>query len=167
MGLTMRNSADLEAYVLRLGLEAEIVRLTVETRTVEAAAEALRVTPDLIIKSLVFESGGVPIVVVAGGTRPVQRKHLAAHLRIDVSSMRLASPHLVRASTGYPVGAVPPFGYPSPIKTLMDRALFNHEWVYGGGGEIQTLLKVKPEAILRATQAEVVDLQSGEPGAGG
>jgi prolyl-tRNA editing enzyme YbaK/EbsC (Cys-tRNA(Pro) deacylase) len=38
--------------------------------------------------------------------------------------------------------------------------IFAHDWVYGGGGETRTLLKVSPEAIRSTARAAVVDLQS-------
>jgi prolyl-tRNA editing enzyme YbaK/EbsC (Cys-tRNA(Pro) deacylase) len=64
----------------------------------------------------------------------------------------------VLAVTGYPVGAVPPFGYPVPLRTLIDRRVLAQPEVYAGGGALDTLLRIAPDEIARATRAEVVDV---------
>jgi prolyl-tRNA editing enzyme YbaK/EbsC (Cys-tRNA(Pro) deacylase) len=156
-GLT---SLDLAEYIRTRGLQAEILRLNVETPTVEAAAAALGVTADQIIKSLVFEVGDHLVLVVAGGLTRVQSSRLATHLGVASSAVKLAAPERVAAATGYPVGGVPPFGHASPLATLVDASVLKHPWVWGGGGEAMVLLKVQPETIVEASRAEVVDLQS-------
>ncbi len=156
----MLTTDDLRDFIQRHALRAEIVRLRVETPTVDAAAEALGVTSDQIIKSLVFEAGGTQVLVVAGGTSPVQAARLAAHLGVPISSVALAPASGVMELTGYPVGGVPPFGHAVPLDTFIDVKILRHEWVWGGGGESGVLLKCRPTVILGVCQAEVVDLQS-------
>jgi Cys-tRNA(Pro) deacylase len=158
--LTTLDSQQLAAFIDRHGLAAQLVRLATETPTVEAAAQALGVDTDEIIKSLVFVAAGTPVVVVASGTRPVPSQRLAAHLGLEPSEVSLASPDRVQEATGYPVGAVPPFGHKTPLTTLIDSTALQHEWVYGGGGEIRVLLKVRPDTIRTVTGAEVVELQA-------
>lgn len=153
------TSNDLSDYIMQHDLQAEIVRMGVEAPTVESAAEALGVTVDEIIKSLVFEAGGELVLVVAGGSTPVQAGRLAAHLGVSETMIALASPERVQQATGYPVGGVPPFGHASRLVTIMDSGVLRHEWVWGGGGEVRALLKVRPDTILRVCQADVVDLQ--------
>ena len=160
----MLTSQDLSDYIQRHALKADIVRLGVETPTVESAAEALGVSVEEIIKSLVFEAGEDLVLVVAGGQTPVQAGRLAAHLGVAESSIALASPGRVEQATGYPVGGVPPFGHINRMLTIMDAGVLKHEWVWGGGGEARALLKVRPDTIQRVCQADVVHLQSRSDG---
>ncbi len=67
------------------------------------------------------------------------------------------------AATGYPVGAVPPFGHPEPLPTFIDRKVLVLTEAYAGGGAIDTLVKVSPQEIARVTQAEIIDLQVSTP----
>jgi prolyl-tRNA editing enzyme YbaK/EbsC (Cys-tRNA(Pro) deacylase) len=60
--------------------------------------------------------------------------------------------------TGYPVGAVPPFGQRQRLPVLIDRRVMAQSEVYAGGGAIDTLLKVTPKEIVRVTGAVELDL---------
>lgn len=159
-GVRVLTSQDLAEYIRTHDLRAEILRLSVETPTVEAAAAALGVTADEIIKSLVFEVGDQVVLVVAGGRTRVQSGRLASQLGVTDSAVKLASPQRVASATGYPVGGVPPFGHVSPLPTFVDASVLKHGWVWGGGGEAKALLKVQPETIVNASRAKIVDLQS-------
>ncbi len=156
----MLTSNDLRTFLRLHDIRAEIVRLGAETPTVQAAAQALGVTADEIIKSLVFEVGEELVLVVAAGPTRVQAARLAAHLEVPTPTVTLASPAKVTQATGYPVGGVPPFGHLAPLETILDASVLRHEWVWGGGGDAEALLKVQPETIVRVCRAEVVDLQS-------
>lgn len=154
---------DLQQFVDAQGLEAEIVRLEVETPTVESAAGAVGVGPDQIIKTLLFELKGQPVVVIACGTQPVRTALLAEHLGADPSDVTLASPKTVLAETGYQVGGVPPFGHARRLRTILDPGVLRQAWVYGGGGALDVLVHVKTADLLRVTQAEVLELRGTAP----
>jgi prolyl-tRNA editing enzyme YbaK/EbsC (Cys-tRNA(Pro) deacylase) len=128
-------------------------------------------TVDHIVKSVLFLAsppgaaapGGIPpdvlaVLVVARGTQRVDYSRVANHLGLSRKRVKLAGPEAVQAITGYPVGAVPPFGHPQPLRTLVDRRVLDVAEVYAGGGSPDALLHITPQAILRATQAEVVDV---------
>ncbi|MBK7919199.1 MAG: hypothetical protein IPJ94_23645 [Chloroflexi bacterium] len=48
------NSATLSRFILEQGIQAEILPLAAETPTVAAAAAVMGVSPDQIIKSVLF-----------------------------------------------------------------------------------------------------------------
>jgi prolyl-tRNA editing enzyme YbaK/EbsC (Cys-tRNA(Pro) deacylase) len=72
--------------------------------------------------------------------------------------VKLADAETVLNITGYPVGAMPPFGHRRPLPTLMDKRVLRQTEVYAGGGQIDALLRISPEAIFRVTSAIELDL---------
>jgi prolyl-tRNA synthetase len=71
---------DLEAWLRSHGIAAEVVRLHTPTATVPAAADALGVSADQILKTVVFLAAGEPVLVVARGNERIETRRLARHL---------------------------------------------------------------------------------------
>ncbi len=162
-----------------LALEARIVRPGVPTPSVQAAAQALGVTEERIVKSLVFvvegdtgapdsdpaQSAGPSaetpdlVLAIAAGTGRVDTARLAGALGVDPARVRLARPAQVTAWTGYGVGAMPPFGHLRPLRTLIDAVSVPAEGVvYGGGGSRHAMLEIGVDALEAATGARRVEL---------
>ena len=53
---------------------------------------------------------------------------------------------------------MPPFGHLQRLPTLVDPLVLQQPEVYAGGGAENALLRLSPQELLRATQAEVVPL---------
>ncbi len=137
--------------------DAEVIPLPVQTPTVERAAEALGVTADRIIKSLVFQArDGECVLVIAAGTARVDPKKLTAVTGKD--RWRLAPPDVVQAVTGYPAGGTPPVGHATKLGVLMDAKAAALDVVYGGGGALDAMLRIRIADIRRLSGAEVHDL---------
>ncbi len=149
--------AGLAEYIRQAGLGAEVIRLPVGTPTVERAAEALGVTSDRVIKSLLFQAkDGECVLVIAAGTARVDPKKLAAVTGKD--RWRLATPDVVQALTGYAAGGTPPIGHATKLRVLMDAKAAALDVVYGGGGALDCMLRIRVADIRRLTGAEVHDL---------
>ena len=140
------------AAARQLGLEVEIRTIDRPTRTVAEAAMALDVESGQIAKSLVFLADGEPVVIVASGAHRVDVDQLA--LVCDCAVIDKATPEDVRASTGFAVGGVPPFGHGLPM--MMDETLLDYELVYAAGGDGNTLFAVDPRRLAEATKARLV-----------
>lgn len=172
---------DLASAIDALGVQARIVRPGAPTPTVASAADALGVTEDRIIKSLVFvvepdrdaepnaEPTSLPssadprelVLVIAAGTGRIDTDRLADAIGTDPRRLRLARPAEVAAWTGYGVGAMPPFGHLRPLRTLIDVASVPGDGVvYGGGGSRRTMLEIGVDALEAATRARRADLTS-------
>ncbi len=148
---------DLGQYIRESAADAEVIRLPVGTATVERAAEALGVTADRIMKSLLFRArDGECVLVIAAGTARVDAKKLAAVTGKD--GWRLAKPDGVLAVTGYPAGGTPPVGHATTLRVLMDAKAAALDVVYGGGGALDAMLRIRIADIRRLTGAEVHDL---------
>ena len=147
---------DLQAYLTTHGIPAEIVHLSVETPTVPAAAAALGIPVDQVIKTVIFLVDEKPYAIYANGVRRVDPRKLAARFGVSRKKVKLADEQVVIALTGYPPGTVPPFGHRQPFPALIDPAVGSHEIVYAGGGGITSLLRLRSDDLRRLTGAETL-----------
>ena len=158
----MLGIPDLEAFIESRSIQAEVISLPVRTLTVPDAARAVGTVPERIIKSLLFLVDGRPVLTIASGTARVDRRPIAAHFGVGRKRVKLADAETVQAITGYPVGAVPPFGHQEPLQTLIDPRVLKMSLIYAGGGAEDALLRTSPDEIVRVTSAVELDLHSAE-----
>ena len=154
----MLSPSSLARFLREKGIRAELLALPVKTPTVEAAADAVGTSSNKIIKSVLFMVDDRPVLAIASGTSRIDRKRIAKNFGVGRKRVRLADENQVQTSTGYPIGAVPPFGHPEPLLTIIDPGVLEHKVVYAGGGASDHLIKVETAEILRITQAEVLEL---------
>ena len=152
--------ADLARYIDRQGVTAELILTNEDTPTVAAAAAALGVSTDEIIKTLIFFVRGEPYAVITNGLAAVSTRTLADHFGVGKRQIKLARAMQVVELTGYPVGGVPPFGHRSTIPVLLDRSVLARPVIYGGGGDDHTMLRIETTELLRVTKATVLPLTS-------
>lgn len=154
-----RSDRDLADYLDAAGVEGQLVRPGTPTPTVPDAARAMGVEPAAILKSLVFEVEGVPLLVIAAGEARVRVPLLARALGVTRRAVKLATPDATLAATGYPVGAMPPFGHARRLTTLVDSVSVPSEGVvYGGGGADDVMLRLNARTLLEATGARRLPL---------
>lgn len=151
---------DLSAYMQANRIPGEMLRLDTLTPTVEAAAQAVGTDPERIVKSILFLVRGHPVLAITCGTDRVETRALAARYGVGRKQVKLATAETVLQETGFEIGAMPPFGHRYPLPTLLDPRVLAQPEVYAGGGSDSTLVRLSPQAILEATQAEVLDLLS-------
>lgn len=149
----MLNSNDLQVYLASEGVTARVMRLDTPTPTVTAAADAVGVDPDQIVKSLLFFVDDMPVLAIASGLREVDRRTVARYFEVGRKRVKLAGAQDVLAITGYPVGAVPPVGWKTKVQAFIDPSVLRHERVYAGGGEDHALVEISPRDIQRLSGA--------------
>lgn len=156
---------DLARFLAEKGVDARLVRPGQPTPTVPDAARALGVEPRQIVKSLVFLADGAPVLVVAAGEARIHYPSLARALGLSRRRVKLASPEEALERSGFPVGAMPPFGHRRPLATLADASSLNpggedpgRVILYAGGGTDAALLEVSLATLLRVSGARLADL---------
>lgn len=154
----MRTGADLEAFCSQHRLAAHVIYVDVPTPTVAAAAKAVGCEVDEIVKSILVMVNGEPQLVVANGERRIDLRVVADHNQLSRKRVRLATAEEVESLTGYPVGALPPFGHRQSLRTLLDAQVLMQTRIYAGGGAENGLLVTKPEEIRKAVEVEILDL---------
>ena len=147
---------DLQTFIDDHHVQATILPLSEHTLTVGDAARALAVNTDQIIKSLVFHIDGKPLLVINNGLARVDRRKLAVHLGVGRKKVKFASPDSVFTLTGFIVGSMPPFGHKLRLRTLVDTAVTQLDIIYGGGGDVDAMMRLTSKELLRVSQAEVV-----------
>jgi len=158
----------LQQYLTTNDIPAEIIHLTSETPTVPAAAEALGVSIDQIVKTVIFFVDGQPYAVIANGVQRVDPRKLAVRFGVNRKKIKLADGDAVTTLTGYAPGTVPPLGHRESLPVLMDPSVCQQEIIYAGGGGIAALLRVRSDDLARLTNAEIIEVREEEgPSSGG
>jgi prolyl-tRNA editing enzyme YbaK/EbsC (Cys-tRNA(Pro) deacylase) len=149
---------ELIGFMLAHGVQGEILRLTVPTPTVEAAAKAVNASSEQIIKSILFMVNRQAVLAVACGKSSIERRVIGDLFGVGQKRVKLAIPEMVLEISGYGVGAMPPFGHRQPMTTLIDTRVLDSSESYAGGGAENALLRLNPQEILRVTDAMVLDM---------
>jgi Cys-tRNA(Pro) deacylase len=139
------------------GIAGELIRPGEPTPTVEAAASALRVTPEQVVKSLLFLVDGNPYLVIVRGTARVNTKKLLDG--VGGKKARIATREEVEKITGFPVGGTPPFAHQEALPVLIDGGVLEFEEIYAGGGSADVMLRIRSADLLQASRGKVVDVK--------
>jgi prolyl-tRNA editing enzyme YbaK/EbsC (Cys-tRNA(Pro) deacylase) len=70
-----------------------------------------------------------------------------------------ADAETARQATGYAIGGVPPFGYPTEIPVFMDRDLMGYGVVWAAAGTPDRVFEINPERLRELSRAVVSDLK--------
>ena len=141
-----------------LGIEVRPVTFDEETRTAADAARHVGCDVGQIVKSLVFEAGGRPILLLVSGANRVDLAKGAAIA--GVGSLDKADALAARAASGFSIGATPPFGHTTDIPVFMDADLLAFDEVWAAAGRPDTVFNVHPSKLQKATGAPAVDLKA-------
>ncbi|MDQ0961242.1 prolyl-tRNA editing enzyme YbaK/EbsC (Cys-tRNA(Pro) deacylase) [Streptomyces sp. B4I13] len=88
--------------------------------------------------------------------------------RVDVERVRRelgaqrvtrAAADVVRETTGYAIGGVPPFGHRTRTRVLADRGLLAHGVVWAAAGDPHAVFPIAPDALVHHAGAALVDVR--------
>ena len=151
--------AHLLAYLSTHRVDFELLEPGVPMPTVPAAATAIGVSPELILKTLLFVGEDASYVVaIANGSRRINPQLLST--ASGIARPRPARPDVVFDVTGYPAGGVAPLGLPEGLEVIVDERAAQLPVAYGGGGLDHLLLRLRPADINRLNggrTAQIVD----------
>jgi Cys-tRNA(Pro) deacylase len=150
------SSVDVHNYLQTANIPHELSRMPEPARTAERAAVVLGLRSDQVIKSVLFIAGAEPVMVMIPGDRMVDYTKLKSEL--GASSLRLLNADEVRQLTGYLIGCTPPVALKTEMAKYIDLHALREDVVYTGGGEPNMILKIRSYDLVRAADAEVVDI---------
>ncbi|MFI9152809.1 YbaK/EbsC family protein [Streptomyces sp. NPDC053367] len=127
------------------------------TRTAAEAAAAIGCELDQICKSLIFAADGVPVLVLMDGASRVDVERVREAL--GARKVTRADAGVVRETTGYAIGGVPPFGHRTRTTVLADRALLEHREVWAAAGDPHAVFPIAPDALVEHAGATLVDVR--------
>lgn len=136
--------------------DIELLDMKVAMTTAQKAAEVCNVPVKAIAKTIILkcESQEYVALIMSGQERMDESKVRA---QLNCKKIRFASPEEALKVTGYPTGGTPPIGLGKNLRVLMDRGLLDLEYIIGGGGTPETLVKLSPQTLVEVSQASVGD----------
>ena len=138
-------------------LIAQVRRFPDATRTAAEAAAAIGCELSQICKSLIFAADGVPVLVLMDGASRVDLERVRKELGAD--KVTRARADVVRETTGYAIGGVPPFGHRTRTRVLADRSLLGHELVWAAAGNPHAVFPIAPKDLVTRAGATLVDVR--------
>ncbi|MDQ1018701.1 YbaK/EbsC family protein [Streptomyces afghaniensis] len=138
-------------------LVRQVRRFPEATRTAAEAAGALGCELSQICKSLIFAGDGVPVLVLMDGASRVDLELVRKELGAD--KVTRARVDVVRETTGYAIGGVPPFGHRTRTRVLADRSLLEHDVVWAAAGTPYTVFPMAPRDLVAHAGATLVDVR--------
>ena len=143
------------AHLREGGVEARIEEFDAGTPTAEDAARAVGCTLGAIVKTLVFDCEGRPVVVLVPGDRRADARKVAR--AAGSRRAKIVGPDEVQTVTGFAPGAVAPFPLPKVDRVLVDRQVLVHERVWIGAGSPRHMATLAPGDLVRLAKAEPMD----------
>lgn len=144
------------ARAAALGVQVEHREFPQGTRTAADAAAAIGCDVAQIVKSLVFDADGEPVLVLTSGANRVDEHRVAANL--GVVALGKADAARVREATGYAIGGTPPFGHDRTLRIVCDVDLTRHEVVWAAAGTPSTVFPIDPALLCEVTGATVIEV---------
>ena len=154
------NHEAVAADLTAAGIDPRIEVFDDSTPTAAAAAEALGIEVGAIANSLIFSSGGEPVLIMASGAHRVDTAHVAELIGVD--SLDRASKELVREATGQVIGGVAPCGHPGPIPTYVDVSLKDYPVLWAGAGTPNSMVPLTYEQLLTVTGGKEITVVAEE-----
>jgi Cys-tRNA(Pro)/Cys-tRNA(Cys) deacylase len=127
-----------------------------QVRSLEQAARERGQRPEQVVRSIVFRLAQDQFVIVlVAGSQQVSWPRLRSYL--GQSRLTMASPEEVLQVTGYPPGAVSPFGLPAPLRILVDRSVLAEKEISIGSGERNATVILQSSDLLKAIDPAEID----------
>jgi len=121
-------------------------------------AAALGCREDQVVKTLIFETNaGERVLVMVASNRSA----ISGMLKKAIGSrnIKMASFAVVKETTGYEVGSIPPFHWqPEGFRSFLDAALMKEETLGVGAGQWGEEIMITPENLMRACMGTAANL---------
>lgn len=129
-----------------------------------AAAQALGVAPERLLKTLVVDLDGRLVCAVVPSSGSLDLKQLAAAL--GGKRAALADEATAERSTGYVVGGISPLGQRTALPTVVDASATGHASVFVSAGRRGLSAELPPAELVRLTGAVVAPVARAGAGEG-
>ena len=138
--------------------ESGVVHTDETIFTVEDASRAIGTSPETILKSLLFVTGdGEWVLALMSGSNRASDKKIKRAL--GVGKVRMGTAEAIKEFSGFEPGGVPPVGYATQPRALLDEDIFRHGVVWSAAGTDHDFFPIAPEELLRITGGVVADVK--------
>ncbi len=121
-------------------------------------AQALNVDEHSVVKTIVLEGDGRPLLVLMHGDMRASAKELAKIA--GVKAITPCSPEKAKEYTGYEVGGISPFGISRVMPVYMEETILNLRKIYINGGKKGFILGMDPYDAVKVLRAVLVKVGS-------
>ena len=140
-----------------LGGAGEIVILPESVHTAALAAAALGCEVGAIANSLLFDTGGSPVLILTSGSHRVDTQLTSE--RIGVRRLKRATPEFVREHAGQVIGGVSPIAHPSAVPTWLDTELRQYAVIWAAAGHPAAVYSTTYDELLAMTGACEIEVE--------
>ncbi len=140
-----------------LGLDIEPRTFPDGTRTAQEAADAIGVELGQIVKSLIFGVDGEVVLAYVSGSNQLDESKLA--VAAGGAMCQRVDAEVVRSTTGFPIGGVPPFGHSTPLRVFIDPDLLQYDEVWAAAGTWHDVFGIDPHKLVEASGGVVTDVK--------
>lgn len=141
-----------------LGLELHPTVIPAGSKTADEAAAGIGCRVEQIVKSLVFDADGTPVVALVPGDRRLDTELLGA--ATGAQRIQRATLETVRDATGFAAGGTPPFGHATDVAVYIDVAF---ETVINSGDETLWIAAGTPDTVAPITHADLLGASKATP----
>ena len=146
----------LKKWMTGNNVKADHLTFNQSCHSVGEAAKAVNAKPEDFVKNIcMIDSKRNLIVAIVKGEDKASTERVGRLLNIE--RPRTATPEEMLEKSGYPCGGTPSFGYKA--RFLIDEKVMEKEAVYTGGGSETSLVKIKPQELLKANNGQVARLR--------
>lgn len=138
-----------KAYLQQKGFENQIIIPKTKSGTVQQAAEALGVKPEMIAKTLSFLIHEKPILIVVEGEAKIDNHKYKETFHCKAKMIPFDE---VEHYIGHAPGGVCPFGIQEGVQVYLDVSLKQFDTVYPACGDDQSAVKLTLEQLETACE---------------
>ena len=149
------------SYLREARAEVRLEEFPEGTPTAKHAAAAVGCELGQIVKSLVFDCDGHPVVALVPGDRRADSAKIAH--AAGARFARIAGSEEVREATGFDPGAVCPFPLPRISAILVERTLLSQPVLWVGAGSERHMAALSPTELLRLSRGRPMDVVEQAP----
>ena len=159
----MTESPPVSLELQKLDIPHRVFTHLGKVTSLEQAARERGQRPEQVVRSILFRIGEDEyLMALVAGPAQISWKALRGYL--GQSRLTMADKDEVLAVTGYPIGAVSPFGTTRQLRVLVDPSVFVEEEISLGSGVRGTTIILKSADLKRALgkveMAELLETQT-------
>lgn len=147
-------------YLAGYGLAGRVIEFEQSSATVAEAAADLGCEPARIAKTMAFQTGEGPVLIVMAGDGRVDNPRYKARFHCKAAMIR---PEELVEKVGHPMGGVCPFDVAPGVPVYLDESLRRFEIVYPAAGTAASAVRLSVPELERSVQnfAGWVDVAKG------
>lgn len=120
------------------------------------AAEAIGISPDEVLKTLMVEVDGSPACAVIPSDASLSMKKVAK--AFGGKSAQMMDPAKAERLTGFHTGGISPFGQKRAVPCAIEELALALDMIVLNGGKRGMMVRLAPEDALRAAEAKATEL---------